>query len=382
MVNRKIIIISNEDDETRIKFIRKEGVYIICEKEGFVFKIHKTNYPVNKVSPSQCLTPTTYYKYLVRKVHGDTYDLSQVEFTGADNKVKVRCNHHGEFHIASSQLTRGQGCRLCGNVRRGLSRRSHTSAFTDKAVLVHGDRYDYSTAIYSGAKEPITITCKVHGEFTMQPSNHLAGKGCYQCGVNNSRLSRVLSQEEVLKRFREVHYEKYDYSNVNYSGDAHAHLQIICQHHGEFKQSYANHNSGQGCPICAREYNPFFKTGFIKSYKDKDYASLYLIRCYSIAEVFYKIGITTKPVKTRFAGEEAMPYSYEVLHLCQGEGGDIWEYEKSLHRIYRSKKYTPLLNFGGSSECFSHIELSDFRKNLNEIKTSHEDTIITEIMLH
>ncbi|MCX8941239.1 hypothetical protein [Vibrio parahaemolyticus] len=60
-----------------------------------------------------------------------------------------------------------------------------TAYFISRAKAVHGDLYDYSKSKYINAKEPLTIICDIHGEFTQKPMNHYAGKGCKQCGAES-----------------------------------------------------------------------------------------------------------------------------------------------------------------------------------------------------
>ena len=48
--------------------------------------------------------------------------------------------------------------------------------------------------------------------------------------------SRRLTQEEVLKRFKKVHGDKYDYSKVVFT-NVDEKVCIICKKHGEFWQS-------------------------------------------------------------------------------------------------------------------------------------------------
>lgn len=363
-----------ENDGTKVglKFIRKEGDSIICEREGFIFSVHRSNWAPLKLSPSQCLTPTEYFKYLVKKVHGDIYDLSETIFTGANSKVIARCTKHGSFSIEANNFTTIRGCPHCGNERSGLLSRDDTAGFIEKANKIHENKFDYSLVKYETAKKPVRIICKTHGEFSMLATNHLSGRGCTICGRETSRQSKVLSQKEVIRRFKDVHKEKYDYSSVVYIGDAHSHLNIICKEHGSFYQSYANHNSGKGCPVCAREFSPRLKSGFVKSYDFKGYASLYLINCFNESENFYKIGITTKSLKHRFAGT-SLPYKYEVIHVHEGTGNNIWNMEKLLHRKYKNVKYIPLIDFGGMYECFSYIDKVGFLENLSEISSSSSE---------
>ena len=61
-----------------------------------------------------------------------------------------------------------------------------------------------------------------------------------------------LSQDEVLKRFADIHGTEYDYSRVQYSS-THVPVEIVCRTHGSFWQSPSAHISQkQGCPKCGR----------------------------------------------------------------------------------------------------------------------------------
>ena len=56
-----------------------------------------------------------------------------------------------------------------------------------------------------------------------------------------------LSTEEFIKRAREVHCDKYNYSKVDYVNSK-TKICIICPEHGEFWQTPSMHFYGQGCP--------------------------------------------------------------------------------------------------------------------------------------
>ena len=62
---------------------------------------------------------------------------------------------------------------------------------------------------------------------------------------------RKLTTEEFIKKAREVHGEKYNYSKVEYK-KAQEKVCIICPEHGEFWQEPSNHLNGCGCPECVR----------------------------------------------------------------------------------------------------------------------------------
>lgn len=62
-------------------------------------------------------------------------------------------------------------------------------------------------------------------------------------------MSKKVTTEDFIKRAREVHGDKYDYSKTVYVA-AIKNITIICPTHGEFQQRPANHLTGRGCHEC------------------------------------------------------------------------------------------------------------------------------------
>ena len=48
-----------------------------------------------------------------KKIHGDKYDYSKVEYVNNLTKVCIICPEHGEFWQTPKQHLRGQGCPKC-----------------------------------------------------------------------------------------------------------------------------------------------------------------------------------------------------------------------------------------------------------------------------
>lgn len=65
-------------------------------------------------------------------------------------------------------------------------------------------------------------------------------------------MPQKITTEEIIKRFKNIHGDKYDYSNFEYV-NAHTKGKIICPKHGEFYQSSNVHLKGTQCPKCAKE---------------------------------------------------------------------------------------------------------------------------------
>src|SRR6056300_1306864 len=77
--------------------------------------------------------------------------------------------------------------------------------------MVHGDKYDYSLVEYKNISSPIKIICSYHGVFEQNANNHKDGQGCKLCSGSYKR-----TKEEFIKKSKEIHGDKYDYSLVEY----------------------------------------------------------------------------------------------------------------------------------------------------------------------
>ena len=179
-----------------------------------------------------------------KEIHGDKYDYSKVEYINNHTKVCIICPEHGEFWQKPIHHTQGKGCPYCGGTKKLT-----TKEFVEKAKQIHGDRYDYSKVDYISAETKVCIICPEHGEFWQTPHAHLNGHRCPNCFGNIK-----LTNEEFIKRSKEIHGDKYDYSKVDYIS-AETKVCIICPEHGEFWQTPHMHLSSQGCPNCNTSKN-------------------------------------------------------------------------------------------------------------------------------
>ena len=65
------------------------------------------------------------------------------------------------------------------SARNVMAKVNTTALFIERAIEIHGDRYDYSETIWNGSDEPITIICKQCGPFTLSESqSHYSKKAC------------------------------------------------------------------------------------------------------------------------------------------------------------------------------------------------------------
>ena len=175
-----------------------------------------------------------------RKIHGNKYDYSKVEYKDSHTKVPIICPIHGEFLQTPNNHLNGQQCPFCSYPNINLSKEN----FVSLAKNVHGDKYDYSKVVYKNTKDKLIIICPIHGEFLQSFEKHvIRGQGCPKCVGKNKDTSEFIFQAN------KIHKNKYEYSKTNYIS-ATTKVSIICPIHGEFLQSPAKHLCGDGCPKC------------------------------------------------------------------------------------------------------------------------------------
>ncbi|MEN8424044.1 GIY-YIG nuclease family protein [Acinetobacter junii] len=363
-----------------------------------------------------------------KEIHKNTYDYSMVIYSNIDTHVEIICEEHGVFNQTPYHHLQGSGCPKC--VGKYRTQKELIRQFKE----VHKDKYDYSLVRFIYVLEKVEIICKEHGVFKQTPQAHISGKGCIKC----AGVERFTTQE-VVKQFREVHGEKYNYSQVIYKNGK-SKIRIICPVHGVFLQEAFSHKSGSGCPFCAGNYNlettevigqfkklhgeryNYSKVDYKGAFKEvvivcKDHGDfkqtpkshkrgsgcpecaitidhtkesyvnfcnfyanglsyLYLIKCINKEESFYKVGISYYGANQRFNSKGKMPYKFEILNEIQGQVEVIWDLEKQIHKLLKKHKHKPQQLFHGSTECFAEVP-EKVRNLIKKIEKSDQLMLIT-----
>lgn len=208
-------------------------------------------------------------------------------------------------------------------------------------------------------------------------------------GLLSIKQPQEIKNQWYIKKFQEVHGDRYDYSSVAYHKST-VEVSIYCALHGLFRQTPNHHLRGQGCPNCGDLSKPRMDTAscikaFRKVHKDaydyslvsyfnthtkvkiickhhgaffqtpnshqsgqgcpkcqhQDQNTLYILRCKATG--LYKVGITKNLQKriTGIGGE--MEYIY---HITIANPRDL---EKYLHQRYQDYNvFNPHVNNGGT----------------------------------
>lgn len=185
------------------------------------------------------------------KLHGEEYEYFHETYKGVSKNIKVKCKTHNHiWNVRVMELLKGQGCPKCRYIKSGENLVLKVPEFIERSKKTHGDKYDYSKVHqFKTQEEDVLIICPTHGEFEQNPRSHYTGSGCPRCWEDIRSEVLTSPWEDVLKSFREVHKNKYEYNRSDYENSS-SKLRITCPKHGEFRQDVTLHKYGSGCPVC------------------------------------------------------------------------------------------------------------------------------------
>jgi len=178
-------------------------------------------------------------------IHGDVYDYSLIDYKSNKTKIMIVCKKHGVFEKIPKLHLKGSGCGKC------IKRSKYTKEeIIEKLNAIYGDNYEYTDFEYNSLEDNIILICKKHGEVRKTIKKHLK-YGCQKCYFECIGRNLTNTTEYFIEKSIEIHYNRYDYSLVEYVNNR-VKVPIICKEHGIFEQSPKSHMIGQGCPKCNR----------------------------------------------------------------------------------------------------------------------------------
>ena len=196
--NTPITLICHEKDENGIEHgefnikpcVLLRGAKSGCSKCGFI-RSQAHNKKINQKFKEN-------FSKDLKKIHGDKYDTSKVNYINSVKKVCIICHEkdengieHGEFWQEPIKLLKGHGCPKCKSLKLRKKFSDNMETFIKKAKKIHNDEYVYfSDETYINNRTPIKIKCKKHGIFYQKPNAHLNGHGCPMC--RESKLEKEM----------------------------------------------------------------------------------------------------------------------------------------------------------------------------------------------
>jgi hypothetical protein len=181
-------------------YLKEKNPYIyVLDGLGFEHKITRINLANgSKLTIKSLLDKNlinSYFLMVMSIRHKDVYTKSSFEKFNYDKALTyttATCLKHGDYRTKPNWLmSRGHHCERCKGDETGIRLSIDTTEFIKRAKKYHGDRYDYSKTLYSGAKNLVTVTCRVHGDFEIVANYHSGDTcGCQKCGLESGGYSR------------------------------------------------------------------------------------------------------------------------------------------------------------------------------------------------
>jgi very-short-patch-repair endonuclease len=204
---------SDRYDYSKVDYINsKTNVEIVCPIHGSFFQnpySHKmgSNCPkcVNRKKNDNLS-----FTEVAKKIHGNKYDYSMVNYLNNKSKVDIICPNHGIFRQSPNMhISKKSGCPKC------YGRDRDNSDFIKIANKYHSNKYDYSDVIYKDAHGKVNIICPEHGTFKMSYNSHITkGYGCPFCSETSgeSKVKSFLIDNNIKfqyqKKFKDCKYIK------------------------------------------------------------------------------------------------------------------------------------------------------------------------------
>lgn len=260
-IKKAIDLHGNKYDYSKFEYRKSRLKSIIICKEHGEFEqspsSHLRSYGCIKCSDNKCgRLDTEMFIKKATEIYGNKYNYSNVFYKNIDTKVEIICSKHGIFYQTPFCHFKYE-CKKCGREKGANKCKSNTKEFIEKAIKLHGNKYDYNKVNYVSAIEKVTIICKEHGDFQQSPREHLSKKGCLLCGFSICSDIRRGDTKDFIEKSKLIHNEKYDYCKVDYLNN-HSPVAIICRTHGEFKQTPKKHIKNSGCPLCVNKTEGIF----------------------------------------------------------------------------------------------------------------------------
>lgn len=301
-----------------------------------------------------------------QEIHGNAYDYEKTVYRGAREKLIVTCPKHGDFEqvaFVHLRATPGEACLACSYENRGERHQLTLNEFLQKAVELHGERYDYSRVkeVFSGAGKVVPIGCSVHGIFQQLPISHLLGRGCSRCGKERMADTQRKSTEEFIADALRIHGARYDYSLTEYKG-AFDPVTIICPVDGPFEQSPTSHLSGVGCARCSRRMQgaPRNLVRAVRGEFDDAKSSYVYIVTFELPDInrtLFKVGTGTgtRLGSTLTSIKRVGGKILDSFMLNLSSTGEAIVFEQLAHLQIREAQFPVPLNFkfAGHSEVFT-----------------------------
>jgi len=175
-----------------------------CGEEHGIFWQLPNQHKFGKGCPKCRLNKQEDILSIFKKVHGDKYDYSLVEYKGMNKNILVICKKcKNIFEVSPTNHKKGRGCPICAIERRKEKLKLPLKKVKEIIDKKFNGKYDLSHIDYKNVDERIKLMCPIHGEFWQTPYMLFKGHGCPKCGqsVLENEIQILLDKNGIKSKF-------------------------------------------------------------------------------------------------------------------------------------------------------------------------------------
>lgn len=203
-----------EDDFSKVNYQgAHEKITIICPKHGD-FEVTASNYLRGNRGCKECAIeakrekqskPYELFVEEVKKVHGNKYDYSKVEYVNCSTKVCIICPIHGEFWQTPSDHMSGAGCPIC--MESHLERRIRQFLEDNNIVYNYEQVFEWLTYKRKLSLDfylpELNIAIECQGIQHFEPTNFFGSLKTKD--EQNTKFEEIIQRDKLKKELCESH---------------------------------------------------------------------------------------------------------------------------------------------------------------------------------
>ena len=291
-------------------------------------------------------------------IHTDKYIYKEEDYKCSRTLMTLYCKkHERSFNQRPSAHLQGQGCPLCGQEAANENSSKDGDLFIKQCQDVHDYEYLYNNCNYTKVAENVMVTCRKHGDFSINPSSHLKGQGCSEC-TSDKRKEKYSKLFQDKMSTKEI-YNHLDFSKASYINNS-TKVEVYCKMHNETFYTTPNKlldaNRVCGCSVCASISQNRWNIKSVRSIpnitKRKGY--FYIGKIKNLKGVKVGICSSLKTRKDLYNRElKNLCSSFNYLYTLETDYLTATVIENMIKTIYKREKVKHSLDFGGKSEIFN-----------------------------
>ena len=154
------------------------------------------------------------------------FSFEKTKYKSRDEEITITCKTHGDITKQANTFLMGYGCYKCNN------KLMSTQEYINKLEALYPNELEFHKTNYTGATDPIVVTCKVHGDVVKDKANYMYVSKCNLCSIE--KTSKLLTKDPkiFIEDMKKLYPNNFNYNETNYT-KSHEEVTVICKVHNK-----------------------------------------------------------------------------------------------------------------------------------------------------